>query len=100
MRRGSVAFSALALIGVGLAGCGLFRHEQREAWRNQAEEACLSRKLVQSCPYMSRMSAIAGPGAAGMNPPFKIAAFAGRRVGLASAVTLVGEVLPTIADCL
>jgi len=96
MRRGSVAFSALALIGVGLAGCGLFRSEQREAWRNQAEEACLSRKLVQPSAYMSRMSAIEGPGACGMNHPFKIAAFAGGSVGLASPVTLACPIVPTI----
>src|SRR5215218_9670836 len=96
MRRGSVAFSALALIGVGLAGCGLFRSEQREAWRNQAEEACLSRKLVQPTAYMSRMSAIEGPGACGMNHPFKIAAFAQGSVGLASPVTLACPIVPTI----
>ena len=96
MRRGSVAFSALALIGVGLAGCGLFRSEQREAWRNQAEEACLSRKLVQPTAYMSRMSAIEGPGACGMNHPFKITAFAEGSVGLASLVTLACPIVPTI----
>ena len=96
MRRGSVAFSALALIGVGLAGCGLFRSEQREAWRNQAEEACLSRKLVQPTAYMSRMSAIEGPGSCGMNHPFKIAAFSSGSVGLASPVTLACPIVPTI----
>src|SRR3954454_2768242 len=96
MRRGSGAFSALALIGVGLAGCGLFRSERREAWRTQAEEPCLSRKLVQPTAYMSRMSAIEGPGACGMNHPFKIAAFAEGSVGLASPVTLACPIVPTI----
>jgi hypothetical protein len=96
MRRGTVAFTALALVGLGLAGCGLYRFEQREAWRNQAEAACLSQKLVQPTAYMSRGSAIDGPGACGMNHPFKVAAFAGGSVGLTSAATLACPVIPTI----
>jgi hypothetical protein len=96
MRRGSVAFSALALIGVALAGCGLFRYEQREAWRNQVEQACLSQKLVTPTAYMSRSSAIDGPGACGMNYPFKVAAFAGGAIGLRTQATLACPIIPTI----
>jgi hypothetical protein len=96
MRRGSVAFSALALIGTGLAGCGLFQHEQREAWRNQVEQACLSQKLVTPTAYMSRASAIDGPGACGMNHPFKVAAFAGGTIGLKTQATLACPIIPTI----
>jgi hypothetical protein len=96
MRRGSVAFSALAFIGLTLAGCGLFRYEQREAWRNQAEAACISQKLVQPTAYMSRLSAIEGPGACGINHPFKIVAFASGSVALASPVTLACPIVPTI----
>jgi hypothetical protein len=96
MRRGSVAFSALALIGVALAGCGLFRYEQREAWRDQAEQACLSQKLVTPTAYMSRSSAIDGPGACGMNYPFKVAAFAGGTIGIRTQATLACPIIPTI----
>jgi Extensin-like protein C-terminus len=96
MRHGSVAFSALALIGVALAGCGLFRLEQREAWRNQAEQACLSQKLVTPTAYMSRSSPIDGPGACGMNHPFKVAAFAGGTIGLRTQATLACPIIPTI----
>jgi hypothetical protein len=39
MRRGIVAFIALALIGLGVTGCGLFRFEQRDPWRARADEA-------------------------------------------------------------
>ena len=77
MRRGLVAFSALTLIGLGLTGCGLFRFEQREPWRTQAEEACLSQRLVQPSAYMARASEDRGPGACGMDYPFKVSAFAG-----------------------
>ncbi|HEX8165400.1 MAG TPA: extensin family protein [Beijerinckiaceae bacterium] len=96
MRRGTVAYTALALVGFGLAGCGLYRFEQRAAWRNEAEAACISQKLVQPTAYMSRMSAIDGPGACGMNYPFKVAAFAGGSVGLTSNVTLACPIIPTI----
>ena len=96
MRRGSVAFLALTLIGLGVTGCGLFRYEQREPWRAQAEEACLSQRLVQPSAYMSRSSAIDGPGACGISYPFKVAAFADGSVGLSSRATLGCPIIPSI----
>jgi len=96
MWRGVVAFSALALFGLGLTGCGLNRFEQREAWRAQAEEACLAQKLVQPSAYMARLSPIEGPGVCGMNHPFKVAAFAGGTVGLTRNATLACPMIPTI----
>src|SRR5919112_5197851 len=96
MRRGLVAFFALSLVGLGVTGCGLFRYEQREPWRAQAEEACLSQKLVQPSAYMSRTSAIEGPGSCGISYPFKVAAFASGSVGLSSKVTLGCPIIPSI----
>jgi hypothetical protein len=96
MRRHSIAFSVLTLIGLGVTGCGLYKFEQREAWRTQAEEACLSQKLVTQTAYMSRTSAIDGPGACGMSYPFKVAAFADGSVGLSRAVTLACPIIPSI----
>jgi hypothetical protein len=96
MRRGIVAFSALALVGAGLTACGRSPFEQREPWRTEAEEACLARKLVQPSAYMSRASAIDGPGACGISYPFKISAFAGGEVALTSKVTLGCPVIPKI----
>ncbi len=96
MRRGGVAFIALTLIGLGVTGCGLFRFEQREPWRAQAEEACLSQRLVQPSAYMSRSSPIEGPGACGISYPFKVAAFAGGSVGLSSRGTLACPIIPNI----
>ena len=96
MRRGLVAFSALTLIGLGVTGCGLFRFEQREPWRAQAEEACLSQRLVQPSAYMSRSSAIDGPGACGISYPFKVTALAGGSVGLSSRGTLACPIIPNI----
>jgi hypothetical protein len=96
MRRAVVAFSALSLIGVWLTGCGLSRFEQREPWRTQAEEACVSQKLVRSTAYMSAMSEIQGPGTCGMTRPFKVAAFSDGTVGLTSRQTLACPIIPQI----
>src|ERR1044071_6689460 len=96
MRRGTVAYTALALIGLGLAGCGLYTFEKRAAWRDEAESACLSQKLVQPTAYMSCRSASGARGACGMTHPFKVAAFAGGWVGLPSNVTLACPIIPTI----
>ena len=96
MRRGIVAFLSLALVGVGLVGCGRFASEQREAWRQQAEEACLSSKLVQPTAYMSRVSEIEGPGSCGISYPFRASALAGGSVGLTNKLTLGCPIIPTI----
>ncbi|MGO4571352.1 extensin-like domain-containing protein [Microvirga sp. 2TAF3] len=96
MRRGLVAFFALSLVGLGLTGCGLFRFEQREPWRAQAEEACLAQRLVQPSAYMALSSKIDGPGACGIDYPFKVAAFGNGSVGLKSKVTLACPIIPRI----
>ncbi|MFL4994515.1 MAG: extensin family protein [Microvirga sp.] len=96
MRHGLVAFFALSLIGLGLTGCGLFRFEQREPWRAQAEEACLSQRLVQPSAYMALSSKIDGPGVCGMDYPFKVSAFNNGAVGLKSKVTLACPIIPRI----
>jgi hypothetical protein len=96
MRRGVVAFLALTLIGLGVTGCGLFRGEQREPWRAQAEEACLSQRLVQPSAYMSRSSPIEGPGACGISYPFKVTALASGSVGLSTKGTLACPIIPSI----
>jgi Extensin-like protein C-terminus len=96
MRRGLVAFFALTLTGLGLTGCGLFRFEQREPWRTQAEEACLSQRMVQPTAYMSRSAKIDGPGSCGMDYPFKVAAFSGGTVNVTQKVTLACPIIPRI----
>jgi hypothetical protein len=95
-RRVVVAFSALTLVGVALTGCGIYRHEQREAWRTQAEEVCLAQKLVTPTAYMSTAAPIDGPGACGISHPFKIAAFGGGEISLRQPVTLGCPIIPRI----
>ena len=96
MRRGCVAFLALMLVAVVLVGCGRLGFEQREPWRTQAEEACLSSKLVTPTAYMSRSSEIDGPGACGISYPFKVAALGGGTIGLSNRLTLGCPIIPEI----
>jgi hypothetical protein len=74
----------------------LFRFEQREPWRAEAEQACLSQRLVQPSAYMALSSKIDGPGVCGMDHPFKVSAFSNGAVGLKSKVTLACPIIPRI----
>ncbi len=62
MWRSVLAFSALALAGAGLTGCALNKFERRDPWRDQAEQACLSRKLVTTTEFITPAKEIDGPG--------------------------------------
>ena len=83
-------------MAAALVGCGRFGFEQREPWRAEAEQACLSAKLVAPTAYMSRASEIDGPGACGITYPFKVAALAGGTVGLSNRLTLGCPIIPEI----
>lgn len=96
MRRYLVAFSALGLAGLGLAGCGLQRFEQREAWRGQAELACLQAGLVRETAYTSLGPALQGPGTCGMDHAIRVTAFADGEVALSQRATLACPIIPQI----
>lgn len=97
MRRAYVACLGLALILAGLVGCGRFSFQSREAWRRQAEEACLASRLVRPSAYMSFSSQeIDGPGICGITYPIRASAFAEGSVGLTSRLTLGCPIIPSI----
>ena len=56
----------------------------------------MSARLVQPNAYMALASKIDGPGACGMDYPFKVSAFSGGSVGLTSKVTLACPIIPSI----
>ncbi len=62
--------------------------EQREAWRMQAERACLARGDVTPSAYASRLSPISGPGSCGITRPFRVTALDEGRVELSNPATL------------
>jgi hypothetical protein len=88
MRRGVAQYLVGSVVLLTLSGCGLFVFEKRAAWRDEAEQACLSAKAVQVTAYVESAREISGPGACGMLQPFRVAAFGEGSVGLSSKATL------------
>ncbi|KQT11990.1 extensin [Methylobacterium sp. Leaf399] len=95
MWRSVLAFSALALSGAGLTGCALNKFEQREPWRDQAEQACLAKKLVEQTEFVTPAKAIEGPGTCGMQQPFRVTRLGKGSVALKQRMTLA---CPAIAE--
>jgi hypothetical protein len=68
---GAIASAAL----IALAGCGhYFYSGEREAWRREAEVACLTSGAVKESPSRVRISPISGPGICGADYPFQVSA--------------------------
>ena len=88
MWRSVIAFSALALAGAGLTGCALNKFERRDPWRDQAEQICLSKKLVTPTEFITPVKEIDGPGPCGMQQPFRVTRLAGGTVALKQRMTL------------
>ncbi len=96
MRKGCVAFLGIALIALVLASCGRGQREQRAAWRDEAEAACLARGEVRTSSYVSlRSTPIQGPGTCGMEKPLRVSAFAGGGIGITSTQTLACPIVAT-----
>jgi hypothetical protein len=58
-----------------LSGCGFLRYEQREAWRGEAEIACMKAGIVQESEFVRITRPIDGSGACGLDIPLKVQAF-------------------------
>lgn len=68
-----------SLVLLSLAGCGrgFFQTAQREAWRHEAEVACLKSGALGAGSELVRIKPISGPGACGADFPLKVAALGG-----------------------
>lgn len=95
MWRSVLAFSALALVGAGLTGCGRSAFERREPWRDQAEQICLSKRLVRESEFVSAAKEIDGPGSCGMQQPFRVTRLGNGSVALKQRMTLA---CPALAE--
>lgn len=95
MWRSVLAFSALALVGAGLTGCALNKFEQREPWRDQTEQACNARRLVETTEFVTPVKEIAGPGVCGMLQPYRVTRLGKGTVALKQRVTLA---CPALAE--
>ena len=76
MTRGIRLYLVGSVVLVSLAGCGrgLFQTEEREAWRAEAEVACLKSGTVKEGADLVRINPISGPGVCGAEFPLKVAA--------------------------
>ncbi len=76
--------AATACVAI-LSGCGVIgERPQRPAWRAQAENICLAKKLVQVSAYVQPAAPISGPGICGAEHPFHVTALS------QGAVTITG----------
>jgi hypothetical protein len=67
----------LLLVGfllAALAGCGRYFFVQREAWRKDAELACLKSGAIKESATLVRTEPINGPGVCGADYPLKVVA--------------------------
>ena len=96
MRPSSWKLGGSVLVVLALAGCGLFVMEKRAAWRGEAESACLAtHKEVRASAYFEQARAISGPGACGMDYPFRVSAFGEGSIALKSRALLACPAITT-----
>ncbi|MCA0406943.1 MAG: extensin family protein [Proteobacteria bacterium] len=80
----------LATLGAALSGCGFRFAEPREAWRGQAEAACMKSGLVRESSFVRQIKPIDGPGPCGADLPLRVAAFEVKRDTLTAALASAG----------
>jgi len=69
-----LVFGCTVAVLIALAGCSHFWVGEREAWRRDAEVACLNSGAVKETPERVRISAINGPGMCGADFPIRVSA--------------------------
>src|ERR1043165_6676118 len=98
MARGVARYLVGSLVVLGLAACGKMWVAERDAWRHEAEVACLKSGLVKEGPSIVRMSPITGPGICGADFPLKVAAVGeGAPIGFADEMRPPGSVPQPLA---
>ncbi|MBV9064183.1 MAG: extensin family protein [Methylobacteriaceae bacterium] len=86
-RRVFVTVASLTILG-SLAGCGVYEHAQRPAWRTQAENTCLAQHRITPSEYIQPANEMSGPGICGLTRPFKVTALQNGAVAFNSTATL------------
>jgi hypothetical protein len=97
-RVSPLVLSACALLS--LSACGFLEHAERPAWRTQAENACLARKLVEPSAYITPAHEIDGPGICGLYHPFKVSGLANGAVSVDKPVTIDCSMIPALESWL
>lgn len=92
-RRALVGSGLLLGVALGLSACGgLFRMEQRAAWRGQAEAECLASNRIAVADRIKSLPAI-NRGACGMDHPLQVTALGDGQVGLKGKLVLACPML-------
>jgi hypothetical protein len=93
MARGVARYLVGSLVVLGLAACGKSWLAERDAWRHEAEVACLKSGQVREGPSLSRIQPITGPGVCGADFPLKVAAIGeGAPIGYADELRPPGDI--------
>jgi len=95
MTRGVRLYLVGSIVLVSLAGCGrgFFQTAEREAWRHEAELACLKSGAVRETASLVRIDPISGPGVCGADFPLKVAALdSGSATGFADEIRPPGGI--------
>ena len=62
MARGVARYLVGSFVVLGLAACGKVMFAERDAWRHEAEVACLKTGQVKESASLARIQPISGPG--------------------------------------
>src|ERR1043165_8677517 len=89
MARGVARYLVGSFVVLGLAACGKVMFAERDAWRHEAEVACLKTGQVKESASPARIQPISGPGICGADFPLKVAA-----IGDGSAIGFADELRP------
>jgi hypothetical protein len=86
----------MALSSCGLIiACGLYPGEQRAAWRDEAEKACMRSGYVQPSEKIVAVEPIGSYGC-GMSYPFKVSELPQSRVALSKPTTMACQMVPAL----
>jgi hypothetical protein len=88
MARRVLPLAAGAALVFAVAGCSNYERPHRQAWRGQAEQACIAQKLVHVSAFVQPSHEIDGPGICGLDHPFKVTALQDGAVAFNSSYTL------------
>src|SRR3954451_1671835 len=98
MARGVARYFVGSLAVLGLAACGKMMFAERDAWRHEAEIACLKAGQVKEGPSLARIQPISGPGICGADFPLKVAAIGeGAPIAFADDLRPPGQVPQPLA---
>jgi hypothetical protein len=93
MTRGVARYLVGSLVVLGLAACGKSWLAERDAWRHEAEVACLKSGQVKETAALVRVQPITGPGICGADFPLKVSALGeGNPIGFADDLRPPGSI--------